>query len=97
MNEFKYKISDLEVGFYKNSKVDVSKDDELLLEVDKIDDSFWLVQTSWIEDNVILIRKELADELVKFLEDKIKERHNIELPVILHPNFFMSIDKSNSN
>jgi len=97
MNEFKYKISDLEVDFYKNSKVDVSKDDELLLEVDKIDDSLWLVQTSWIEDNVILIRKELADELVRFLEDKIKERHNTELPVILHPNFFMSIDTSNSN
>ncbi|WP_103072051.1 hypothetical protein [Aquimarina sediminis] len=97
MNEFNYIISELEVDFYKDSKVEVSKDDELLLEVDKIDDSLWLVQTSWVEDNLILIRKELADELVKFLEYKINERHNTELPVILHPNFFMSIDASNSN
>lgn len=97
MNEFNYKISELEVDFYKDSKVEVSKDDELLLEVDKIDDSLWLIQTSWIEDNLILIEKELADELVKFLEYKIKERHNTNLPVTLHPNFFMSIDTSNSN
>jgi len=97
MNEFNYKISNLEFDFYNDSKIEVSKDDELLLEVDKIDDSLWIVQTSWIEDNLILIRKELADELVKSIEDKIKERHNTELSVILHPNFFMSIDTSNSN
>ncbi|MDY7396879.1 hypothetical protein UMM65_16655 [Aureibaculum sp. 2210JD6-5] len=97
MNEFNYKISELDVDFYKDTKVDVSKDDELLLEIDKIDNSMWLVQTSWIEDDLILIKKELADELVKFLEYKIKERHNTELPVILHPNFFMSIDTSSSN
>ncbi|WP_430966777.1 hypothetical protein [Spongiimicrobium sp. 2-473A-2-J] len=97
MTEFNYDSSKLEIDFYGDSKVDVFDDDELVLEINKIDDSLWLVQASWIEDNLILIKQDLANELIRFIGREIKEKHGTELPVVLHPNFFLPINNLNSN
>ncbi|WP_435578716.1 hypothetical protein [Gilvibacter sp.] len=97
MREFNYDISKFDFDFFGDSKIDVFLEEELILEILKIDNSLWLVQTFKIEDNLIPIRQERANKLIQLVRHKTIERFDQELEVVLHPNFFMVIDTLNSN
>jgi len=97
LTEFKYNIEELEVDFYGDSKIDVFDEEELVLEIDKVDDSIWVIVSHRIEESLITIRKEDEVKLIEFIEKEISKKFDTELPVILHPNFFMPIEKTSKN
>lgn len=97
LKEFNYDIDNLKVDFYGEAKIDVFDENELILEIDKVDDSIWVIYTHQIEENLVTIKKEIELKLIDFITNKIKEKFDADLPVILHPNFFMTIEKSCKN
>ena len=93
MRKFDYQPGKLEADFFGNSKIDVfDNDDTLVLEVEKTDDSIWLISTPWLGVNVI--EQNQADQLIQFLERRINNKLNDNSSVILHPNFFKVIVKN---
>lgn len=97
MKEFKYDISKFEFDFYGDSKIDVLIEEEIILEIYKIDNSLWLIQTFQIHENLIPIKTDLSNQLISLVKTRVIEQFDSELPVVLHPNFFMILDNLHSN
>ena len=97
MRKFNYDISTLEVDFYGDAKIDVFDEDELVFEIRKIDNSMWLIEATFISNEMVLITREEEYQFTKYITKEIEDKLGFVLPVVLHPNFFLSIDNMGAN